>query len=170
VVAVQQQELDDCSMSIDKGDRISALSSVYAAERADLSTIGNQLTGLAGLALTYIITVFILLGHSTAKKASLLWLAAPIPVLVFLALFTLFLSLSVARSASCKRLEAQIAAEIGIGADDIGVSVSDNVVYIAKATLLHRCLILAAYVPVILGSIALIAYVPIREAITTPMS
>jgi hypothetical protein len=146
-----------------KADRVNALTSLYAAERADLSTIGNQLTGIASLALTYIIAIFILIGKANPKKFPILWFASPIPVLMFLALFTLFLSLSVARSASCKRLEAQIAAELGITID-IGVSISDRVLDITSATRMHKAVILIAYIPVILGSLALVAYIPIRAS------
>src|SRR6266480_3401128 len=150
-------------MSIEKKDQINALTSLYAVERSDLSTIGAQLTGVAGLALTYLITVSFVLGHSHTKKMPLLWFAAPIPVLIFLAFYTLFLSLSIARTASCKRLEVQIAREIEIMADDIGTSVSDKVMDIISAPRWwQKGLIIAAYVPIFLGSLWLIAYIPIR--------
>jgi hypothetical protein len=146
-------------MSIDNKDRVSALTSLYAAERADLSTIGNQLTGISGLALTYIIAVFIVLGHPSTKKMSTLWLAAPIPVLIFLAFYTLFLSLSIARTSSCKKLEVHIAAETEIKADEIGMSISENVMDFERAPLLHKGLLITAYSPIILGSLLLTGYV-----------
>ena len=62
------------------------------------------------------------------------------------------------------RNKAIIADEVGLKSDDIGVSLSDKLLDITSATPLHRSLILSAYVPMILASISLIAYVPIRAS------
>jgi hypothetical protein len=151
-------------MTISDDDQINdyqknALASLYAAERADLSTIGNQLLGVSTLALTYIVAVFAVLGHSNTKQMSLLWFAAPIPVFIFLAFYALFLSLSIARTASCEKLEGYLAADTPVEADKMGMSMSNRVMDITKAPLLYKGLLAAAYVPILLGSLGVIAYI-----------
>jgi hypothetical protein len=146
-------------MSTSNDDQINALASLYAAERADLSTIGNQLLGVSTLALTYIVAVFAVLGHSNTKQMSLLWFAAPIPVFIFLAFYALFLSLSIARTASCKKLEGYLAAKTPVEADKMGVSISDRVMDITQASLLYKGLLVSAYVPILVGSLSVIAYI-----------
>jgi hypothetical protein len=150
-------------MSISNGDRINALASLYAAERADLSTIGNQLTGVSGLAVTYIVAIFIVLGHTDPKQMSLLWFAAPIPVFIFLAFYALFLSLSMARTASCKRLEEYIAVKAEVKVDEIGMSISESVLDIKRAkSRWHKGLIASAYAPILIGSGLVIVYLVIQ--------
>jgi hypothetical protein len=147
-------------MDISDRDRISALTSLYTTERADLSNIANQSLAIVGLALTYIIAVFIGLPHAASiKKSSLLWFASPIPVLVFLAFYTLWVSLAIARTRSCKELEKKIASEVGVNVGSIGVTVSDKIMDIEAARPVYRIIILTAYAPIIVAGISLIVYV-----------
>jgi len=145
-------------MSISNDDRINALASLYAAERADLSTIGSQLTGISGLVVTYIAAIFIVLGHTNPKQMSPLWFAAPIPVFIFLAFYALFLSLSIARTASCKKLEGYLAVQAEVNANEVGMSISDRVMDFTQASGLYKGLLVSAYVPIIIGSLAVIVY------------
>jgi hypothetical protein len=139
-------------------DRINALSSLYAAERADLSNLGNQLIGVAGFAVTYIAAIFIVLGHTNPKHMTLLWFAAPIPIYVFLAFFTLSTTLSMGRTESCKKLEEAIAPETEIAASVVGIHVSDRVMDIRQASWGNKPLIASAFGPILLGGLAVIIY------------
>jgi len=149
-------------MSMKNDDRINALAALYAAERADLSSMTNQLLGVSSLAVTYIVAIFIVLGHTKPDQRSFVWFAAPIPVFVFLAFYVLFISVSIARTASCKKLEAGLAGEAGVNAEEIGIPESDRITDIKQASPLYKGLILAAYVPVILGSLLVTVYLLVQ--------
>ena len=148
-------------MNIPEKDRLGALVSLYSTERADLTSIGNQNIAIVGLALTYIVAVFFGLA-ADEKGSSIFWLAAPVPLLVFLALYTLYISLSRARTEACKFLENQIINLAGLTPDMIGVAVSDKIMDINVAERRQKGIIMAAYVPIILAFIVLTVYVLVR--------
>jgi hypothetical protein len=154
-------------MNVSDEDRLSALTSLYSTERADLTSIGNQSLGMVGLVLTYIVAIVFGLAQSADKEnVSIFWLAAPIPLLVFLAFYEMFISLSRARTKSCKILEDKITSEIGpkINLDEqIGVAVSDRVMDINAATdPLRKIVIFIAYAPLLLAIPSLTLFILIR--------
>jgi hypothetical protein len=150
-------------MRIPEKDRLDALVSLYSAERADLSNIGNQNIAIVGLALTYIVAVFFGLAQTADQKSSsIFWLASPIPLLIFICFYTLYISLARARSESCKLLEGQIIDLVGLDSGNIGVAVSDKVMDPNAAEPRQILVILAAYVPVFLAILGLTAYVLVR--------
>jgi hypothetical protein len=150
-------------MSIPEKDRLAALVSLYSAERADLSNIGNQNIAIVGLALTYIAAVFFGLAQTADQKSSsVFWLASPIPLLVFVSFYTLYVSLARVRTESCKSLEGQIIDLIDLDSGNIGVAVSDKVMDPTAAELRQVLVILSAYVPVFLAILALTVYVLVR--------
>ena len=150
-------------MSIPEKDRLDALVSLYSAERADLSNIGNQNIAIVGLALTYIVVVFFGLAQTADQKSSsVFWLASPIPLLIFIGFYTLYISLARVRTESCKFLEDQIIDLVDLDSGKIGVAVSDKVMDPNAAEPSQILVILAAYVPVFLAILALTVYVLVR--------
>jgi hypothetical protein len=111
---------------------------------------------------TYIVAIFIVLGHTSAKQVSFVWFAAPIPVFVFLAFYALFLSLSIDRTASCKDLEEDLAVKAGTEPDKVGMAISSRVMDIKQAFPLSKAPLLAAYVPIVLGSLSVIIYLLVQ--------
>jgi hypothetical protein len=150
-------------MNVSDQDRLNALTSLYATERADLASIGNQCLAIIGVGLTYIVAIIIGLFSSTSTKGNyIFWLASPIPLLTVLAFYTIFVSLAMARTKSCSVLHEEITSEIGITPNAIGVAVSNRILDFKEAPLRYKALILTSYVPVILSILALIAYVVVR--------
>jgi hypothetical protein len=150
-------------MNIPEKDRLGALVSLYSTERADLTSIGNQNIAIVGLALTYIVAVFFGLAQTAEEKSSsIFWLAAPIPLLVFMAFYTLYISLARARTEACKFLENEIMELTHLAPDMIGVTVSDKIMDINAAARRQKGVILAAYIPIFLAIIVLTVYVVIR--------
>lgn len=152
-------------MNVSNEDRLSALVSLYSTERADLTSIGNQNIAMVGLALTYIVAVVFGLAQSADKKGvSVFWLVSPVPLLVFLAFYTLFIALARARSNTCRVLEERIieliSPELNQGA--IGMAVSDAIMDIDVAPRSQKRLILAGYAPLILAIPCLTVYILIR--------
>jgi hypothetical protein len=141
-------------------NQVDALMSLYATEREDLSNVSNQCTAIIGLVLTYVIAVFISLGHVISlNKTPLAWFASPVPVLVFLCFYTMHVSLAIARTKSCRELEGEISSIVKIRSDKIGVAISDRIMDIGVAPWPQKGLILAAYAPIILAVISLIVYI-----------
>jgi len=85
-------------MKISDESRLNGLISLYATERADLASLGNQCLAILGLGLTYILAIIVGLA-AKSNDPSFFWLATPIPLLILLAFSTLFTSLAGADSA-----------------------------------------------------------------------
>lgn len=150
-------------MHLSDKDHFNTLTSLYATERADLANMGNQCLAIISLIVTYAVAVYVGLTHFLGTKTvSFLWFAAPIPILTFLAFYTLWVSLTIARTKSCKELEERIIQNTSIDAQDYGVTVSDRIMDVKIAPWRYKSVLLTAYGSIFLVGLSIVIYILIQ--------
>lgn len=144
-------------------DQLSLLAAVYSAERSDISSVSTQSIAIGSIMVTYLVGVFIALSRtSTLGKSPLIWLASPVPIISFFALYTLYNCLVIKRTAACSSLETRIAKELQLDSD-FGLAVSNRIMDPTRSgSKAYFMLDIAGHAPIPLAIISLIVYVLIR--------
>lgn len=131
----------------------SSLAALYAAERADLTSVTGAALTLVSAAVAYIgLAVFAVL-QASVPLPNLVLFALPVPAWALAAFHSLLIGLSAVRSAVCQRLEGRLAVNANLDAATLGMRAGAQVMNPSSAALAFKLAGLLTY----LGAFATVA-------------